>query len=157
VRKEGGPVSYRNILFCTDFSESSRTALPVAIDLAKKYGAVLHVLHVYQEPGEFTEFEMPSEVKIEWVRVSKGLTLESEKRLNSIREEILREIGSASTHLAKGDPRAEISRYARDRKIDLIVLGSHGLTGWAHLMMGSTAERVVRESPCHVLVVKKPR
>jgi universal stress protein A len=149
-------VSYRNILFCTDFSQSSRSALPVAIDLAKKYGATLHVLHVYQEPGEFTEFEMPSEMKMEWIRVSKGMTLESEKRLKSIHEEILREIASAEVHLVKGDPRGEITRYARDRKIDLIILGSHGLTGWAHIVMGGTAERVVRESPCHVLVVKKP-
>jgi nucleotide-binding universal stress UspA family protein len=150
-------VSYRNILFCTDFSQSSGTALPLAIDLAKKYGATLHVLHVYQEPGEFTEFEMPSKMKMDWIRVSKGMSLEAEKRLKSIREEILREIGSAEVHLVKGDPRGEIIRYARDRKIDLIVLGSHGLSGLAHVLMGSTAERVVRDSPCHVLVVKKSR
>jgi nucleotide-binding universal stress UspA family protein len=59
--------------------------------------------------------------------------------------------------MLRGKPYAEIIRYAKENKIDLIVLASHGLSGWEHILFGSTAERVLRESPCHVLMVRKPR
>ncbi len=57
-------VTYKNMLFCTDFSANAQAALPHAIDLAKKYGATLHVVHVYQEPEHVAEFEISSNHKI---------------------------------------------------------------------------------------------
>ena len=54
-------VTYKDILFCTDFSNNAQAALPYAIDLAKKYGAALHLLHVYQEAGHIAEFELSSD------------------------------------------------------------------------------------------------
>jgi nucleotide-binding universal stress UspA family protein len=56
-----------------------------------------------------------------------------------------------------GDPAGEIVRYAADRGIDLIVMGTHGRTGLERLLMGSVAEKVMREAPCSVLVVKLPK
>ena len=62
------------------------------------------------------------------------------------------------THvLLEGDAAAEIVRYAKDAGIDQIVLGTHGRTGLERLLMGSVAERVMREAPCSVLVVKLPK
>jgi nucleotide-binding universal stress UspA family protein len=58
--------------------------------------------------------------------------------------------------MVRGKPHVEIVRYAREKDIDLIVMGSHGLSGLKHVLFGSTAERVVRESPCNVFVVKRP-
>jgi nucleotide-binding universal stress UspA family protein len=62
-------VTYSQILFCTDFSENAKAALPFAIDISKKYGATLHMVHVYQDPGELAEFEISSEIKMDWIRV----------------------------------------------------------------------------------------
>ena len=56
-------VTYKHILFCTDFSNNAQAALPYAVDLAKKYGASLHLLHVYQEAGHIAEFELSSDIK----------------------------------------------------------------------------------------------
>jgi nucleotide-binding universal stress UspA family protein len=67
-----------------------------------------------------------------------------------------RQIG-VSHVLLEGDPASEIIRYAADAGIDVIVIGTHGRTGADRLAMGSVAEKVMREAPCSVLVVKLPR
>jgi nucleotide-binding universal stress UspA family protein len=59
--------------------------------------------------------------------------------------------------MIRGKPYLEIIRYARENRIDLIVLASHGFSGLEHVLFGSTAERILRESPVPVLVIKKPR
>jgi universal stress protein A len=59
--------------------------------------------------------------------------------------------------LLEGDPAAEVARFAADACVDVIVIGTHGRTGVDRLVMGSVAERVMREAPCSVLVVKLPR
>ena len=149
-------VSYKNILFCTDFSDNARAALGQAIDISKKYGATLHLLHVYQEAGEMAEFEVSSNIRMDWVRVAHLMGTEMEKKLEALCQEVRREISSCQARMLRGRAYAEIVRYAREAQIDLIVMGSHGLTGWEHALFGSTADRVLRESPCHVLIVKKP-
>ena len=148
-------VTYKNILFCTDFSENAQFALPFAIDLTKKYGATLHVIHVYQEPGHVAEFEISSNVKMDWIRVAHLMGTEMEKKLNALRERVTQELGACQSELSRGRPHTEILRYAKEAKIDLIVMGSHGLSGLEHVLFGSTAERVLRESPCHVLVIRR--
>jgi nucleotide-binding universal stress UspA family protein len=149
-------VSYKNILFCTDFSENAQAALPFAIDLTKKYGATLHVLHVYQEPGDIAEFEISSNIKMDWIRVAHLVGTEMEKKLKALCEEVTLEIGSCHPKILRGKPPSEILRYAKEANIDLIVMASHGLSGWEHALFGSTTERVLRESPCHVLVIRRP-
>ena len=148
-------VTYKNILFCTDFSENAQFALPFAVDLTKKYGATLHVIHVYQEPGHIAEFEISSNIKMDWIRVAHLMGTEMEKRLNALCERVTQELGACQSELSRGRPHTEILRYAKEAKIDLIVMGSHGLSGLEHVLFGSTAERVLRESPCHVLVIRR--
>ncbi|NWG03938.1 MAG: universal stress protein [Syntrophaceae bacterium] len=150
-------VSYRNILFCTDFSEVAKAALPFAIDMTKKYGATLHVIHVYQDPEHLAEYSISSNIQMDWIRVARGLGTEAEKKLRELAEEISKEVKPCQSKLLRGRPYTEIIRYAKENKMDLIVLSSHGLSGWEHILFGSTAERVLRESPCHVLVIRKPR
>jgi len=149
-------VSYRNILFCTDFSDHARAALPFAADLAKKYWSRLHLLHVYQEAGHIAEFELSSDAKMDYIRVAHLVGSEMEKRLDELCREIAGELGACEHEMVRGKPHVEIVRYAREKDIDLIVMGSHGLSGLKHVLFGSTAERVVRESPCNVFVVKRP-
>ena len=147
-------VTYKNILFCTDFSANSRAALPQAIDLAKKYAATLHLIHVYQEAGELAEFEISSNIKMDWIRIAHLMGAEMEKKLQSLCQVVTREIGSCQAKMLRGKPAGEIIRYAREAKIDLIVMASHGLTGMEHALFGSTAERVLRDSACPVFIVK---
>ena len=149
-------VTYKDILFCTDFSTNAQAALPYAVDLAKKYGASLHLLHVYQEAGHIAEFELSSDIKSDYIRVAHLAGTEMEKRLDAICEEVIRELGSCERKMVRGKPYIEIIRYAKETNTDLIVMASHGLSGLEHVLFGSTAERVLRESPCNVFIVKRP-
>jgi nucleotide-binding universal stress UspA family protein len=60
-------------------------------------------------------------------------------------------------HLKEGDPATEILRLAEERKVDVIVMGTHGRTGLGRLLMGSVAEQIVRKAPCPVLTVRLPQ
>ena len=122
-------VSYKNIVFCTDFSEHARAALPHAVDLAKKYGAALHVLHVYQDAGHIAEFELSSDTRTDFIRVAHLVGREMEKRLEALCEEIAKELGSCKKEMVRGKAHVEIIRFAKEKKIDLIVMSSHGLSG----------------------------
>jgi nucleotide-binding universal stress UspA family protein len=150
-------VTYKKILYCTDFSESAKAALPFAIDITKKYEATLHIVHVYQDPAHLAEFEISSNIKMDWVRVAHALGTETEKKLKEFCSEGVKEMKSYHSRMLRGRPHVEIIQYAKENAIDLIVLASHGLSGWEHVLFGSTAERVLRESPCNVLVIKKPK
>lgn len=150
-------ITVRNILFCTDFSETAKAALPYAIDLTQKYGATLHLVHVYQDPGEIAEFEVSSEIKMDWIRLAHTMGTEAEKKLKVLCEEIGEAGKACHPMMLRGKPHFEIIRYAKENGIDLIVMASHGLSGWEHTLFGSTAERVLRESPCPVLVIRKPK
>lgn len=135
----------KKILYPTDFSSFSNQAYFHAVALAEQHGASLTVLYVYvpgmTEPG-----------------VAPGAT--AQRRHWREQLEQIRPVDPtiAVYHvLLEGDPASEIVRYASDNGIDLIVMGTHGRTGLERLLMGSVAERVLRESTCSVLVVKLPR
>ncbi|MBP1731270.1 MAG: UspA domain protein [Deltaproteobacteria bacterium] len=148
-------VAYSNILYCTDFSTSAKAALPFAIDMAKKYGASLHMVHVYQEPDHIAEFELSSDIHMDWVRVAQSVGTEAEKRLTALCEEVRKELPSCGFEMLRGKPHVEIMRYVKEHNVDLVVIASHGLSGLEHILFGSTAERIMRECPCNVLVIKK--
>jgi nucleotide-binding universal stress UspA family protein len=78
-------------------------------------------------------------------------------RLNHLFEEPDRRQLDAHVRTVTGEPVSEILRYAQEQKIDLVVMGTHGRTGIAHLILGSIAEHVLRKSPCPVLTVHGPR
>ncbi len=128
----------RGILYPTDFSSYSNQAYFHAVALAENHGAALTILHV-RAPDAADEGE-----RRHWRE-----QLEQIRPLNE---------GIHVRHvLLEGDPAAEIVDYAREANSDLIVMGTHGRTGLERLLMGSVAERVLREAPCSVLVVKLPR
>jgi nucleotide-binding universal stress UspA family protein len=139
-------IAVRNILHPTDFSEQSRGAFDMACVLAKACGAKLTVLHVVQpmvSVGEMGAVPMPVPPEME----------------AAVREQLMQvrpaDSGVAVEHLlADGDAVFEILEAAREKKADLIVMGTHGRTGLGRLLMGSVAEMVVRKAPCAVLTVK---
>jgi universal stress protein A len=147
-------VTYKNMLFSTDFSENAKAATHFAVDLAKKYGATLHVVHVYLEAGHIAEFETPIHGE-GGPRMVQPAGTEAERKLQELCEEISHETGPCKCRLLRGKPAAEIVRYAKDEAIDLIIMSSHGLTGLELVLFGSTAEKVLRDSPCNVYIVKR--
>jgi nucleotide-binding universal stress UspA family protein len=148
-------IKYDTVLFCTDFSKNAQTAFPRAVDIARRYGAALHVLHVYYDAGHIAEFEMSSDTKTNGALMVHMKGTEMEKRLDDVCGEAEEALGAPCvSKMTRGKPHDEIVRYAKEEKIDLIVMSSHGLTGLEHALFGSTAERVLRHSPCDVLVVK---
>ncbi len=133
-------IQVRKILYPTDFSSYSNQAYFHAVAQAEVHHASLTILYVFN-PGV------------------EGDAGEDRQYWQSLLESI-RPTNTAipvSHVLLEGDPPAEIVRYAKDAGIDQIVLGTHGRTGLERLLMGSVAERVMREAPCSVLVCKLPK
>jgi nucleotide-binding universal stress UspA family protein len=139
----------RVILHPTDFSPSSEYAFHIAVDLAKEHGANLLVLHVVETlgAGNLTYGEAISQVQPEGYQ--RRLWDDFRRRIPAVPAAV-----TVEPLLAEGEPAKEIDRVAREQHCDLIVMGTHGRTGLDHLLMGSVAERVVRQVPCPVLVVK---
>ncbi len=139
----------RTILHPTDFSRYSEYAFQLACSLARDHGAQLLVLHVVPPPQMVVYDGMP---------VSQPApTLYREGA-----EERLRQIKPVDPkvkiehRLEEGPAAPEILRVAEETKADLIIMGTHGWTGLARLLMGSIAEKVVRKAPCPVLTLKGP-
>ncbi len=148
----------RKILYPTDFSERSLVALPLALDLAKHYGAEFHCLHVVDTENEFfLEGGYIAPLIAEYPLDEERLRRAAEGHLDKfVAEQMPERAFSMKKAVAMGKPFAEIIRYARDEGIDLIVLGTHGHSALASMMLGSVAEKVVRKAPCAVLTVRHP-
>jgi nucleotide-binding universal stress UspA family protein len=139
-------IMLKNVLVPTDFGEASEAALSYGRALARTFGANLHLLHVMDNV-----FLRPIAVDPVTLRLA------AHKRLHDRLNEADRESLRARAVLEVSDePAKEIVDYAKSANIDLIVMGTHGRRGAAHLLMGSVAERVVRTAPCPVLTVRHP-
>ncbi|MCA9509554.1 MAG: universal stress protein [Myxococcota bacterium] len=138
------------ILVPVDFSDGARAALDAAIDLAKERGARLHLLHCYR-------------IDLGWASPY-GVTLPptlgdeikqaASAELAKWTEDAVARGANAEAHLSSLLPTEGIERAAEQLGADLIVMGTKGLTGLKHVVLGSVAERTVRHAPCSVLTVK---
>lgn len=139
----------KKILVPTDFSEHSTNAVRYGAELAARFGAELHLIHVVETTpiayGEGAVFVSP-ETEAE-------LEAAASKQLDDLQIEPADDVQVIRTVNA-GNPFVEIVRYAKDSTSDLIVIGTHGRGAIAHMLLGSVAERVVRKAPCPVLVVR---
>src|SRR5438132_10289211 len=133
------------ILYPTDFSSYSNQAYFHAVALAEKHQASLTIAYVYS----------PAPPAGKASGKGGGDRRHWQEQLQQIRPTDVR----IPVHHAflEGDPASEIVRYAADAGIDLIVMGTHGRTGLERQLMGSVAEKVMRDAPCSVLVVKLPK
>jgi universal stress protein A len=138
----------KSILFATDFSAQSETAFPLAVALARDYGARLLIAHVRPVPT---------------VAYSEGniAMIEPEGGREDVRAH-LKEFDPKDPRIAveyliaEGDPAIELLDMARKSACDFIVMGTHGRTGIMRLLAGSVAEQVMRHAPCPVLTVRTP-
>ncbi len=144
----------RRILVPTDFGDSTAPAVRLAAELADKFAAELILLHVVQDlalamPDAVMPTPVPGPDLGQLIEAGKtGLT-------NLVARENLARL-NPRMEVRVGSPVAEIVAAASDLKADLLCVGTHGRTGLAHLLLGSQAERIIRESPCPVLTVKPP-
>ncbi len=144
---------WKKICCPIDFSDASRAAMEVAVDLAARNGAELVLLHAYPIPG----YTFPDGSVVASPKMMDELAEQAEHHLGEWKRDA-GALGARSvvTVKAVGEPATEIVAYARERGVDLLVVGTHGRTGLEHALMGSTAERVVRRAPCPVLTVRPP-
>lgn len=149
-QKDIGIIKPKRILVPMDFSRNSKLALETAAVLAKQFDARLMLLNVIPTCYGLGGYDC----------IDYG-TLEGEMRENAQREfaDILKRIGQtgvkAETRIVDGRPASRIVEATKDLKADLIVISTHGRTGFEHLVLGSTTEEVVRHAPCHVLVIRE--
>jgi nucleotide-binding universal stress UspA family protein len=147
-------IDLRRILVPTDFSKHSHNALQYAVAFAEKFGAELHLLHVVQDLALF----LPDTVAVSPVAappVDQLTAAVREALLRVIRDNGLERL-TVCPEVREGTPFYEIIRCAREKDVDLIVMGTHGRSGLAHVLLGSVSEKVVRKAPCPVLTVRHP-
>jgi nucleotide-binding universal stress UspA family protein len=145
----------KHILVATDFGEPSDAALAYGRQLARAFNARLTVFHAaenlasrgYGSEG-FVFIEPDSQSQVEAAALERVRSL--------ISDEDRHELGAEAVVVTAISPAAAIADYAQREQVDLIIVGTHGRRGVAHLMMGSVAERVVRTAPCPVLTVRHP-
>jgi len=146
-------MNFTKILVPTDFSESAQYALPYAVDLAQKYAATLHILHVVEPIVAPVDFAWGT---YSYPDIEKQLGSYVEDSLAKIMDEqIPKGVQCESTRL-HGKPWREIIAFTKENQIDLIVVATHGLSGLSHALYGSTAEKVIRKAQCPVLTVRHP-
>lgn len=142
----------RKILCPVDFSKGSEHAVRKAAELAKTLQAELELFHAYQLPV----LALPDAP----VTVSPGfvadLTDRAQRALDDLRSDLVAEGLNVTTKLVQGNPAEEIVRHAKDTGAELIVLGTHGHSGFRRFLLGSTTERVVRTATVPVLTVHLP-
>lgn len=179
-------IEIKRICVPTDFSPSAEHAIHYGAALAEHHNAELHLLHVLQDFGEAVlhpDFTASGEMARDYFsELEKSLPASDEEhpvesapsedeRAHEFLRSLERGVDDQFTKLPLdrwwervrvvqatryGNPVEEICRFARRNMIDLLVLGTHGRTGWRHVLIGSVAERVVRLSPCPVLTVRHP-
>lgn len=143
-------ISLKQIVVPTDFSDCSDRALTYGRELAKTFGATLHLLHVvhdpYSQPWSAEAFPTPlGDLLEQWQEQART------RLINLLPEPERKNVRFA---VVVGSPFFEIVRYAKEEQADLIVIGTHGRGPIGHMLLGSVAERVVRKAPCPVLTVR---
>jgi nucleotide-binding universal stress UspA family protein len=146
-------IRLQRILAPTDFSEFGEAALRYATEFAARFGAELHLLNVVQSPLYLVPdptllVGTAAELGEQWGEAAR-------KQLDKLALPV--ELPVVVRVVREGLPVVEIVRYARENDVDLIVIGTHGRSGLAHVFLGSVAENVVRKAGCPVLTVRHPQ
>jgi universal stress protein A len=144
---------FHRIVVPTDFSTDAEQAIRVASELSRVYEAPLTLIHIYDPvayplPDGYMLYT-PGQLSRMWEEFDRRL---AEAKADALAHGAVR----AETRLLQGLTAAEIVRFAKEGGHDLIVMGTHGRTGVARVLLGSVAARVVQTAECPVLTVKRP-
>ena len=144
-KAEAGAAFLRRLLVPVDFSDHSQKALESARELADRFDASLVLLHVLQQVAT------PSSLGVSFPSLANP---EVHQRARDLLEKMVQDLPGTEVHVVDGLPAHEIVEFAGNREIDVIVIATHGLTGFERFLMGSVTEQVLRLAPCPVFTVK---
>jgi nucleotide-binding universal stress UspA family protein len=141
------------VLVPTDFSEHAEHAFIWAVSLAEQWHARIVLVHAVPL---LHHVSVPERLLIDLPHLDTDRVIEAEKHLQDFLTEKRKPASvTVETRIVRGDPFWAICQAAEQEHADLIVMGSHGRTGLAHVLLGSVAERVVRHAPCPVLISRR--
>lgn len=139
---------YRTIVVAVDFSEHSDVAFSAALEMAAEYGAMLHIVHAFHHPvPAMAVYELPHD----FFDAPRNSAL---RKLHVAGEKTAAEGIDVEWCLLDGPAGHAIVKFAEEVKADLVIVGTRGITGLKHVLLGSVAEQIVRTAPCSVLTVK---
>ena len=139
------------IIFPTDFSEVSVSALPWAMKMADTLNATIHCLYIVEEPQIYSTLDMGAVA----IPTTGELVSGAETRMQAfVSEQLANSPHGSEAKVAVGHAATEIVNYANDIKADLVVMTTHGYSGMKHVLLGSTTEDVLRHASCPVLSVR---
>jgi nucleotide-binding universal stress UspA family protein len=142
----------RRILHPTDFSPASRPAFRRAVELAKIYRARLLVAHVLSLLPVVEDAFVPPNV---WDELQRGQRVTAQRQLARLIKKAKAAGARASGYLLdSGVTHEQIVRFARARRVDMIVMGTHGRSGLTKAILGSVASRVLASARCPVMTVR---
>jgi nucleotide-binding universal stress UspA family protein len=145
--------NFKNIIVPTDFSELSESSFAPALDIAKRYGAKIHLTYVLEKTPPFLAMRSLDVTEDE---VMKNMEQNAKEQL----EEMIKKFGDSEVEiipvLRKGLDYEEIVAYSKEIQSELIVIATHGRTGIMHTLLGSVAQKVIRYAKCPVLVITPP-
>lgn len=153
-------VKYKNVLFCTDFSEDAGIAFVHALDLAKKHAARLHIFHVPHSSYAYCRHVVDEHVP-EGTPGGEAFYGEEIEKLatEALKREYEKKLGDQKNVVfvvKSGSPDVEIIRYAKKNDIDVIVMGALGKAEQDRMIHGSTVANVSKYAHCHVVAIRNP-
>jgi nucleotide-binding universal stress UspA family protein len=153
-------IDYKSILFCTDFSEDANIAFLHALDLANKYNAKLHILHVPHSSYAYSRDIVDEHVPEGNLGGETFFNEQVEKAAeDALKEEYEKRLGDFKDYvyvIKTGAPDVEIIRYAKKNDVDVIVMGALGKAEQDRLVHGSTVANVSKYAHCHVVAIRNP-
>ena len=150
----------KKVLWPTDFSEPAEKGLEAAVGVAERFSAELVLVHVVRPPITPAGSIATAAAAAEGFRaplIIEELEKSAREKMRAVAQDRVPGGVPSRSLVLVGRPAEEISRVAEEEKIDLIVMATHGQSGWGRIFFGSVAEQVVRLAECPVLTVKRPR
>jgi len=144
---------FSKILYATDYSKASARALDEAIGLAKQNNAELLVVHVIEPVSSYVTAEDYGGAEL-YMRLEETTKREAQASMKKLMDQLQKSKVKATSLMLKGIAHDQIVRAAKSRRVDVIVIGTHGRTGLSKLFMGSVAGKVVSLAHCPVLTVR---
>ncbi len=146
-------IPIKKILCPTDFSEPSYLGLQVANELALQFASEIILVHVIPPAHQVPGPDMPG---FNVTLYMQQLLIDSQKLLEGVVQDQFSSSVKVETFVLEGDPASQVVSLAASEKVGMIVIATHGWTGWRHFIFGSVSEKVIRHSKCPVLTVPNP-
>jgi universal stress protein A len=149
------------ILVPTDFSLSSQIAFETALDLAGKFSASICLIYIYDQPYFIDiDLKVHQEGEVDPKPLKAFVEDKADIHIKNFVKHLIHEKNAkdikVEDRVIYGVPAPQILKIAEDEKFDLIVMGTHGRGGFSHLLLGSVAEKVLRQAPCPVMICREP-